>query len=1807
MGNTANVRLLFPPQQTLSIKKALNTALPDFIPHAEIIFMGISELFESHLTSFDTSFLNKLKAGSDDNKALAAEVARWHNQLDFAKECVQDVDNALCKRMHLMLDRIADKRVPLTDDEKKAYERDEDHQFVAIDYNFQTFNASTSDPNDTEAFIKQACDDMGKLIATDKCSWRFHLIYAAVLSRTTLDTKAVQHQLDLAQTKLNKQGVDANSHYPYQAMLGDVYYLMRDTSKAQEAFTKAIAILPNDGFCRPRLIAVYLMESKFNEAMQVWQACCSDLKSGGVNEDAINCFTNYLKLASNPDDQSAIDAILAYNGDDESSYIGVPLKLYVMAYKTDQFKEDKLTLNETPENEKATQWADRKSDFAKAASSKRRVVSQCLKMMSEMFVNDGMEDYEYQGSLLNNMFSSFPKPLTDDLLDALCYENYLLGMFKLKWKADCKKQFKYVITCNCRGNMNAYIGEVIGFQNAGMADIAVQKIESIQRFVNVEALELFPIDAKRMSQDESGEDMKQAEQQLISIIQKKNRAWDAYLALADLYISTGKWQSAMLLMQQPIENEPVACSNNFELRLKWATILFFNNYLPAAMKVFNEYTSKDLESSAHEYYCAIAANVYFELDQGKKLTAMGKKNKLKGQNVWILRYQCYKFWIAELKKKPDKVQYDKAIDCAKKMIRLDENYPLGHALLARSNIAMEGIVDNIAEQIEESVNKAVELADKLVTDFAMLPRMYYETMVHCGVAMYQIGKDGSEYYQKAVDTVPHGEIPLLKSQRERITSKLTPQQTRDILKDILKTGLNRESYQKVVPRFQFDLNNTVSLAQSHRLGNPTSPLLETGQNGVDITKPEEAPAASAGGGGGGAAKAKPAAAKKPKAAAAAAGGGGIPPPPPPEEEKKAVVPDTDDSKAGGGGGDDAGLGIVVDSPFNYSSMCSYIWPSEKLVFSLPFDDAVTMGEALTVFLRERFKEINLAPQDENDLIGRLHWGGDDALQEVLDKCEGQSDALHLGLANFAYLFKMDLGIASEDHRKCVEEMMEVTKHLTYEGKLGLACLKGLQCVTYEADDYFKGLLNEKDADGSDWLCRRHYGHYLFFIKHDYAAGVQELQKAYKNNPKKDPMTIGWYMAALAKSGTQQDIQTMATVFDEIGKFHDGHSDAAVIREEFLNLFDIKDASKYDALAKSGPTGLLRARQLICRAKYDRKSIDAGGGIKKITKDIKAGGADPAMFKILIPLLKTQGNWYYNNSVGQCIDGMTDAGMVCMDWILSPVINSYCFAKRDDWETAEATMAELPQKNFEPISMVCASMTTGALSELIEDIKDISPDIFIARINNLRFQQKKTDVALKELTSEFLEAFKQDFNALVALAGIYLNKGALTSAYQVFYTIRQLYPMRYRLNFLLRFEFAECMRMNGFQSEAWSEFRAVYESWDHSKKSKMDFEAITDLLLGFIFQCLSVGDYATAEDALDKCSKRHKLYKLANGELTLMKHAGDASKCKSVFEDCKDEKLHPMIIALAIRAAKLGGESAGECEETLKKLLAEKFEDVASVKEYCELSAGIVTESSNQCLSNAILAAVMKNGADTATKIYEALKAVYANNKYPSAQEILAAVSAFGVSGIDDVNLTLMQNAEPPKIADITDDYGALAQVANQEIEEMSGYKEGGKPKKGAGKKGKKGAKGKKGGAKKASPAKGKKGKKADAGGGGGAEEPAAGGGGGGDVKAGPKPKVDYNSTPLDARKKWSFEMAEKLPTPKANDVASWSANDVGNFIAKIPIFGLNEWYGNKFKESGVTGKMFLDCNEQKLVKWGIDKKCHRARFRAEALAMKRRG
>merc|ERR1712154_742952 len=192
------------------------------------------------------------------------------------------------------------------------------------------------------------------------------------------------------------------------------------------------------------------------------------------------------------------------------------------------------------------------------------MVASFLKFSVDLYTNDDMESYDMMGPVMDNVFSTFQRPLFDDILEALCLESYLLGMFKLRWKGDCKKAFRFSIICNCRGNMKSYIGEVIGFQNAGMSDIAVQKIQEIQKFVSVEALELFPIDAKRMNDDEKS--IEDASNSLIQLISKNNANYDAILALSDIYISRGKWQSALLFMQQVIEADTLSCNKNLELK-----------------------------------------------------------------------------------------------------------------------------------------------------------------------------------------------------------------------------------------------------------------------------------------------------------------------------------------------------------------------------------------------------------------------------------------------------------------------------------------------------------------------------------------------------------------------------------------------------------------------------------------------------------------------------------------------------------------------------------------------------------------------------------------------------------------------------------------------------------------------------------------------------------------------------------------------------------------------------------------------------------------------------------------------------------------------------------------------------------------------------------------------------------------------------------------------------------------------------------------------------------------------------------------
>eukprot|EP01083_Nonionella_stella_P269881 913480_1 len=394
-----------------------------------------------------------------------------------------------------------------------------------------------------------------------------------------------------------------------------------------------------------------------------------------------------------------------------------------------------------------------------------------------------------------------------------------------------------------------------------------------------------------------------------------------------------------------------------------------------------------------------------------------------------------------------------------------------------------------------------------------------------------------------------------------------------------------------------------------------------------------------------------------------------------------------------------------------------------------------------------------------------------------------------------------------------------------------------------------------------------------------------------------------------------------------------------------------------------------------------------------------------------------------------------------------------------------------------------------------------------------------------------------------------------------------------------------MRINGFQSEALCEFRNTYNSFhDDDKGFGEEINEISDLIIGYAFLCLTIGDYEQAEILLKQTNKRHILNKLAKSHLILLKNGADSEKCKSVYNDCKDiAGDNPLLLALAIRAGKVSGDDISELETKLKELIVSKYKNINAVREYCELSIGLSSDASNECLTNNILIKCINEGVGQ--NVYDGLKDLYSKNKYPSQNDIFSVIGSLGVQNIND-DISCNINALQPVPADnITDDYQNLNTEAIKEIEAIKSGKisSGG------------------GGGGKISSSKGKGGKSSKK------RKSESLGPSSAGVLAGPKPKIDYASTSLSERKKWSFKMCDNLPTPNSSQVKNWSVNQIGDFISKIPIFGLNEWYGKKFKESNVNGKMFLESNEQKLIKWGIDRKCHRARFRAEALAMKRRG
>ena len=86
----------------------------------------------------------------------------------------------------------------------------------------------------------------------------------------------------------------------------------------------------------------------------------------------------------------------------------------------------------------------------------------------------------------------------------------------------------------------------------------------------------------------------------------------------------------------------------------------------------------------------------------------------------------------------------------------------------------------------------------------ILPRIYYETLAHCGVALFQMGEDGAAHYNKA--------------RRRRRTVQYDTASC------------------KKLPLFEFDADEAVTQAQAWKLFVDHAPFQEH-TSGVKITKP----------------------------------------------------------------------------------------------------------------------------------------------------------------------------------------------------------------------------------------------------------------------------------------------------------------------------------------------------------------------------------------------------------------------------------------------------------------------------------------------------------------------------------------------------------------------------------------------------------------------------------------------------------------------------------------------------------------------------------------------------------------------------------------------------------------------------------------------------------------------------------------------------------------------------------------------------------------------------------------------------------
>ena len=71
---------------------------------------------------------------------------------------------------------------------------------------------------------------------------------------------------------------------------------------------------------------------------------------------------------------------------------------------------------------------------------------------------------------------------------------------------------------------------------------------------------------------------------------------------------------------------------------------------------------------------------------------------------------------------------------------------------------------------------------------------------------------------------------------------------------------------------------------------------------------------------------------------------------------------------------------------------------------------------------------------------------------MLSACGCATDPLSFGLRTFAYTFKVADGLGSDEHPAVIQPTLLELNSLGYGAVVGLASLKDVMCVAFEADD-----------------------------------------------------------------------------------------------------------------------------------------------------------------------------------------------------------------------------------------------------------------------------------------------------------------------------------------------------------------------------------------------------------------------------------------------------------------------------------------------------------------------------------------------------------------------------------------------------------------------------------------------------------------------------------------------------------------------------------------------------------------------------------